>query len=795
MELQVVIFWHNSCCTLTGMWCASIDVTVSLAEAAKVSRRTELVVVFEGCCLNSCARALKRDIKVIYRGFLMPEKPSYEELEQRITELEKESIERKQVEEKLEQHLESLLHHSSLAIVTLDEKHEIISCNGYFENLFQFEEPEIIGKNLDQVIARKQYRKDAISYTKKTLRGEAIHGSGRRYRKDGTLIDVEFIGVPVIIEGKVIGAYGIYLDVTERKQAEKALRSERDKVQALMDGLARTQIGIDIVGTDYKILFQNQTLKERFGDLTGEFCYEKYMGSKEPCNFCPMIEAIKSDKVESVQLTGADGRNYELFSAPLPNPDGTINKAIEVVLDTTKRKQAEEAIKESEERFRRLFEQSNDAVLIHQSGRILDVNKRACEMLGYRKNQLYTMRIEDLHPEDDRVGSSIRIDTTQRNESIRFETQFIKSDGTVVNVEVSSRVVDPEKGIIQGIARDITERKQAEKALRESEKKFRALYDESRKAEEIYRSLLHTSADAVVIYDMEGRAQYINPSFTQIFGWTLEEVEGERIPFLPESERKATMAGIKEIIEKGRGIQGFETKRYTKDGRVIDVNISGSRYNDHEGNPAGMLVVLRDTSERKNLEAFLQQAQRMEAIGTLAGGIAHNFNNLLMGIQGNASLMLLETDPTHPHYENLKSIEKQVQSGSKLTRQLLGYASDGRYEVRPISLNQVVKETADTFGMTKKEMRIHRELAEDLFGIKADQGQIEQVLWNLFINAAEAMPGGGNLFLKTMNVTNKDMRGKPYDVKRGDYVLLTVRDTGIGTVSYTHLTLPTICSV
>jgi len=124
----------------------------------------------------------------------MPEKPSYAELEQRIMELERESIERKQVEEKLEQHLESLLHHSSLAIVTLDEKHGIISCNEYFENLFQFEEPEIIGKNLDQVIARKQYRKDAISYTKKTLRGEAIHGSGRRYRKNGTPGDTEKTG-------------------------------------------------------------------------------------------------------------------------------------------------------------------------------------------------------------------------------------------------------------------------------------------------------------------------------------------------------------------------------------------------------------------------------------------------------------------------------------------------------------------------------------------------------------------------------------------------------------------------
>jgi PAS domain S-box-containing protein len=151
-------------------------------------------------------------------------KPTYEELEQKVKELEKETSKRKQAEEKLEQHLTSLLHYSSLAIVTLDDKHRIISCNRYFENLFQFEEPEILGKKLDQVIARKEYIKDAMSYTKKTLRGEAIHGFGRRYRKDGTLIDVEFTGVPVVIEGKVVGAYGIYLDITERKQPQEAMR-------------------------------------------------------------------------------------------------------------------------------------------------------------------------------------------------------------------------------------------------------------------------------------------------------------------------------------------------------------------------------------------------------------------------------------------------------------------------------------------------------------------------------------------------------------------------------------------
>jgi CheY-like chemotaxis protein len=142
--------------------------------------------------------------------------------------------------------------------------------------------------------------------------------------------------------------------------------------------------------------------------------------------------------------------------------------------------------------------------------------------------------------------------------------------------------------------------------------------------------------------------------------------------------------------------------------------------------------------------------------------------------------MLLEIDSTRPNYERLKNIEKSVQNGSRLTRQLLGYAREGRYEIRPISLNQMVKETSDTFGTAKKEIRVHLELAEDLWGIKADQGQIEQVLLNLYVNAADAMPGGGDLFLKTMNVTHKDMKNKAYKAKHGKYVLLAVRDTGVG---------------
>jgi two-component system cell cycle sensor histidine kinase/response regulator CckA len=327
---------------------------------------------------------------------------------------------------------------------------------------------------------------------------------------------------------------------------------------------------------------------------------------------------------------------------------------------------------------------------------------------------------------------------------------------------------------------EIAHRNRTEKALRESEDKNKEIYSEAKRAEQIYRSLLHSSADAIATYDLKGRTVYISPAFTKIFGWTLEEMEGKRMPFVPQSESESTMAIIRDLVENGTPCQGFEAKRYTKDGRLLDVSISASRYNDHEGNPIGTLVILRDISEKKRLEAQLQYIERMEAIGTLAGGIAHDFNNLMMGMLGNISLILYDLGSESPHYEKLKNIEKLIQSGSKLTSQLLGYARKGKYEVRPINLNQIVKESSETFGRTRKEIVIYRELAEDLSSVMADAAQIQQVLMNLFINAADAMPGGGDLFLKTMNVTHDDIGDKPYKPKSGDYILLKVKDTGTG---------------
>ena len=230
----------------------------------------------------------------------------------------------------------------------------------------------------------------------------------------------------------------------------------------------------------------------------------------------------------------------------------------------------------------------------------------------------------------------------------------------------------------------------------------------------------------------------------------------------------------------GESFSGIKSRRYTKQRNILDVSISVATYLSRDGIPVGSVHTLRDITEQKRLEAQLQQAAKMEAIGTLAGGIAHGFNNLLMGIQGNVSLMLMDMDSTHPYYERLKNIEKQIQNGARLTSYILGYARKGRYEIKPLDLNQLVDETSETFSRTKKEITIRRELAEDLFPIEADPGQTEQVLLNLYVNAADAMPDGGNLILKTMNTTHDHMKGKLYDPKPGKYVLLTVTDTGVG---------------
>ncbi len=301
-----------------------------------------------------------------------------------------------------------------------------------------------------------------------------------------------------------------------------------------------------------------------------------------------------------------------------------------------------------------------------------------------------------------------------------------------------------------------------------------------RKSEERLLAIFEASPDPMVVYDVNGLVVNCNSAFERVFGWSLEEVAGKLIDYVPDDQKETTIAKIKEIYETKEPCLEFPSKRFTKDGRTLEIILNSSLIKDEDKNPAGIVVSFKDVTEMKRLEARYNAVKRMESIGTLAGGIAHDFNNLLMSIQGNTSLMLLDIDSNHPHHARLTSIEKHVQQGANLTRQLLGFARGGKYEIKPTNLNELIKSHNLMFGRTKKEIGIYEKFEKNVWTVTVDRGQIEQILMNLYLNASQAMPEGGNIYIQTENVVIDEEYDKSWKIIPGNYVKISVTDTGHG---------------
>ena len=308
-------------------------------------------------------------------------------------------------------------------------------------------------------------------------------------------------------------------------------------------------------------------------------------------------------------------------------------------------------------------------------------------------------------------------------------------------------------------------------AIRRGEEALRA-------SEEKYRTLVENATEAIFIIQDE-KIKFPNYKTISLSGYSAEELS--KISFtglIHPDDRKAVLDRYKRRIQ-GEEISAIQTYRVlTKAGEELWVQFNSVPIT-WEGRPA-TLNFGRDMTREKKLEAQFQTAQKMEAIGTLAGGIAHDFNNLLMGIQGHVSLMLFDLDPSHPHYESLKKIEAQVKNGANLSGQLLAFARRGKYEVKPTDVNKIIQQTSSMFERTKREINIHRKYQEGIWAIEVDRGQIEQVLMNLYVNGWQAMPEGGNLFVESRNVTLDRDNIKVFSAEPGNYVRISVRDTGTG---------------
>jgi len=325
----------------------------------------------------------------------------------------------------------------------------------------------------------------------------------------------------------------------------------------------------------------------------------------------------------------------------------------------------------------------------------------------------------------------------------------------------------------------LRERRAAEAALRTSEER--------------YRTILDDIVDGYYEIDLDGNLTFCNDSMLRMLGYRRDEIHGLRARDSMDREHAKRMASeFARVHATDRPARALSWELIRSDGRRIPVEASISVIRNQGGDAVGYRGIVRDITERvqtererDELESRLLHAQRMEAIGTLAGGISHNFNNLLMGIQGNVSLVRRDLDPYHHLQRRLATIEDLVQNGSRLTRQLLGYAREGRYEIRVIDLNRLVERTAETFSSARKEIRVRLQLADGLPRVLADRGQIEQVLLNLLVNGAEAMPDGGDIFVTTEQAHDKHDPSGSYEAGSESYLRLSVRDTGVGMSSET----------
>jgi two-component system cell cycle sensor histidine kinase/response regulator CckA len=344
----------------------------------------------------------------------------------------------------------------------------------------------------------------------------------------------------------------------------------------------------------------------------------------------------------------------------------------------------------------------------------------------------------------------------------------------IENLLVSDEATRADMAVaLEKLRREIADREQVEQTLRESEERYKELAD--------------SLPQVVFEMDTNGLITYTNQNGFVFFRYTREDFDKGVSAFqmlIPE-DRERAVENIKRR-QSGEELGGREYTALRKDGTTfpVTVHLSPIVRNNETVGFRGIMIDITDRKqaekENERLQDQLHQAQRMESIGTLAGGVAHDFNNLLMGILGRTSLMLNRTNSTHPLYEHLKGIEDYVEHATDLSKQLLGFARGGKYEVAPVDLNDLVDKSAKMFGRTKKEVRIHMKFQEGIWTVEVDIGQIEQVLLNLYINAWQAMPGGGDLYLQTENVRLDTNYIKPFVVEPGRYVKIAVTDTGVG---------------
>jgi len=441
----------------------------------------------------------------------------------------------------------------------------------------------------------------------------------------------------------------------------------------------------------------------------------------------------------------------------------------DIVSQGIERQRAEGALRESEERYRDLFESNPYPMWVFdlETLRFLAVNDAAVSHYGYSRDEFLKLTIADIRPSEDIPRLREHVYRKTPGAGIA-EWRHCKKDGTIIDVEISSQEMRFGKREAQLVlALDITVRKKTEAALRESEER--------------YRDLVENAHDIIYSHDLAGNYTSVNKAGQVITGYTREEALKLNLAdtVAPEWRDKAKDMMRRKLA--GERVTAYEMELIAKDGRRVAVEVN-TKLVYEKGKPFAVQGIARDVTERKQLEDQLRQSQKMEAIGQLAGGVAHDFNNLLTAIIGYSGLALQRMEDESPLKPYIEEIKKAGDRAANLTRQLLAFGRKQILQPLPLNLNDVITDLNKMLRrLIGEDIRLAARLDLDLKKIKADPGQIEQVLMNLVVNARDAMPRGGNLTIETANIQiDEEYAGRHIGVHSGGYVMLAVSDNGTG---------------
>jgi PAS domain S-box-containing protein len=747
----------------------------------------------------------------------MAENLNYEKLKQKLKKLEKETFKGKQAPKMLKRkitELDSFINNIPDMAWVKDESSRFIAVNRAFGEAVGMDQESLIHQTCEICFGKeraKKFREDDLKVmkgrTQKVIEEKIIDPQNNG-------VWLETVKSPILDHsGKAIGTVGISRDISKRKRAEERLQQTHDDMERIVK--ERTA---ELVQTNKQLRLEIEERKKaqkeasyeqslmqtllnnipdyiyfkdknrRFVSASSFFCdlfgcsLEDIIGKKDEDLF-PAEIAIESavddrhvietgipmiNKEEGGESVGDGGHWVLTTKMPWRDRKGNIIGLFGVSRDITDRKRAEEALKKSEKRYRQLVETMNEGLGVTDQNYIFTyVNPSFCEMLGYLRDEIIGCKLNDFVHDDYKEMMKDQIARRKRGEEGAFELAWKTKGGDKIYTHASPKALYDEEECFTGsigILTDITYRIKAEEELRLSEEK--------------YRHLVENANDAIFILQ-DGKIKFFN-NRARLIGIELG-IDLERVPFDQYIHPEDRDMVIDRHISRLKGEKLPDTYAFRligKDGQEMWVELNAVELT-WEGK-AATLNFLRNITVQRKLEKQLQLSQKMEAVGTLAGGVAHDFNNLLMGIQGRTSLMMLETDRFHPSFEHLQEIEICIQKAAKLTKQLLGFARGGKYEIKPTDLNDLVENSAQMFGRTKKEITIFKKYEEQLWPAAVDQSQIDQVLLNIFVNAWQAMPEGGDLYIQTKNEILDENFVHAYGAAPGKYIKISIMDTGIG---------------